>query len=111
MRADADGKEAHAAKLSNAQDGATGFAAAQVAALIRAGNELSGDRPLPELFRFILELAIDAVKGDRGILLTLENGELVPQANRGEGFRISTTVRNRVLDIRRFRAGPRHRQR
>src|SRR6185437_7714609 len=87
MRADADTK------------GKTqGFASAQVAALIRAGNELAGDRPLPELFRFILELAIDAVKGDRGILLTLENGELVPKANRGEGFRISSTVRKRVVE-------------
>ena len=76
----------------------SGFASAQVAALIRAGNELSGNRPLPELFRFILDLSIDAVKGDRGILLTLEDGTLVPQANRGEGFRISTTVRNRVVD-------------
>ncbi len=75
-----------------------GFAAGQVAALVRAGNELSGNRPLPELFRFILDLAIDAVKGARGILFTLENGELVPQANRGEGFRISGAVRDRVLD-------------
>ena len=31
------------------------LAASQVAALIRAGNELSGNRPLPELFRFILD--------------------------------------------------------
>jgi serine phosphatase RsbU (regulator of sigma subunit) len=76
----------------------SGFASAQVAALIRAGNELSGNRPLPELFRFILDLSIDAVKGDRGILLTLEDGVLVPRANRGEGFRISSTVRNRVVD-------------
>lgn len=85
MKADAKGKS-------------SGFASAQVAALIRAGNELSGNRPLPELFRFILDLAIDAVKGERGVLLTLDDGTLVPQANRGEGFRISTTVRNRVLD-------------
>jgi serine phosphatase RsbU (regulator of sigma subunit) len=76
----------------------SGFAAAHVAALVRAGNELTGDRPLPELFRFILDLAIDAVKGDRGILLTLENGDLVLQANRGEDFRISSAVRNRVID-------------
>ena len=88
-------------RAAEAKDGkgeTQGFAAAQVSALIRAGNELSGNRPLPELFRFILDLAIDAVKGDRGILLTLENGELVPQANRGEGFRISSTVRKRVID-------------
>jgi serine phosphatase RsbU (regulator of sigma subunit)/pSer/pThr/pTyr-binding forkhead associated (FHA) protein len=83
---------------ADAKGQSQGFAAAQVSALIRAGNELAGQRPLPELFRFILELAIDAVKGDRGIILTLEDGKLVAQANRGEGFHISTTVRNRVLD-------------
>lgn len=91
MRADEKARE-------SAKGESGGLASAQVAALIRAGNELSGNRPLPELFRFILELAIDAVKGDRGILLTLENGDLVPQANRGEGFHISSTVRNRVVD-------------
>ena len=91
MRADEKAKQ-------EAKGESSGLASAQVAALIRAGNELSGNRPLPELFRFILELAIDAVKGDRGILLTLENGQLVPQANRGEGFHISSTVRNRVVD-------------
>jgi sigma-B regulation protein RsbU (phosphoserine phosphatase) len=95
MRADEKAKEA---KDGKGQGEPQGFASAQVAALIRAGNELSGDRPLPELFRFILELAIDAVKGDRGILLTLENGKLVPQANRGEGFRISSAVRDRVIE-------------
>src|SRR5262249_51847452 len=35
-----------------------GFADRQIAALVRAGNELSGHRPLPELFKFILDLAI-----------------------------------------------------
>ena len=76
---------------------AAGVAAAQISALVRAGNELSGHRPLPELFRFILDLAIGAVKADRGVLLTIEDGELVVRANKGEGFRISSTVRDRVL--------------
>jgi sigma-B regulation protein RsbU (phosphoserine phosphatase) len=98
MRADEEAKAGKDAGPARDEGQSSGLAAAQVAALIRAGNELSGNRPLPELFRFILELSIDAVKGDRGILLTLENGELVPQANRGEGFRISSTVRNRVVD-------------
>src|SRR3569833_482312 len=80
------------------QGESSALASTQVAALIRAGNELSGNRPLPELFRFILDLAIDAVKGARGILLTLEDGQLVPRANRGEGFRISSAVRSRVLE-------------
>ena len=79
-------------------DGDSGVAAAQVSALIRAGNELASHRPLPELFRFILDLAIQAVKADRGVLLTLEDRELVVRANKGEGFHISSAVRDRVLN-------------
>jgi serine phosphatase RsbU (regulator of sigma subunit) len=74
------------------------LAATHVSALIRAGNELAGNRPLQELFPFILDLAIEAVKAGRGVLMTLENGELVARANQGEGFRISSTVRDRVLN-------------
>ena len=48
------------------------LAATHVSALIRAGNELAGHSPLPELFRFILELSIQAVNADRGVLMTLE---------------------------------------
>jgi sigma-B regulation protein RsbU (phosphoserine phosphatase) len=73
-------------------------AANHVSALIRAGNELSGHRPLPELFRFILDLSIQTVSASRGVLMTLEDGELVVRANKGEGFRISTAVRDRVLN-------------
>jgi serine phosphatase RsbU (regulator of sigma subunit)/pSer/pThr/pTyr-binding forkhead associated (FHA) protein len=69
-----------------------------VSALIRAGNELAGHRPLPELFRFILDLSIQTVRANRGVLLTLEGGELVVQSNQGEGFHISTAVRDRVLN-------------
>ena len=32
-----------------------------------------------------------------GVILTLENGELRPQASRGDGFRISVAVRDRVV--------------
>ncbi len=74
------------------------LAANHVSALIRAGNELAGNRPLPELFRFILDLSIQAVQGNRGVLMTLEGGELVVQANQGDGFRISAAVRDRVLN-------------
>ncbi len=69
-----------------------------VSALIRAGNELSGQRPLPELFAFILQLAIESVGADRGVLFTLENDALHLQAIRGEGFTISQSVRDRVLN-------------
>ena len=71
--------------------------ATAVQALIRAGNELAGERPLPELFRFILNLAIEAVSAERGILMTLEGQKLEVRATRGEGFRISNAVRDRVL--------------
>ena len=74
------------------------LAATHVSALIRAGNELAGNRPLQELFPFILDLAIEAVKAGRGVLMTLEHGELVARANKGEGFRISSAVRDRVLN-------------
>lgn len=70
----------------------------QVSALIRAGRELAGHRPLPELFRFILDLSIEAVGAERGVLMTVEGDRLIMRAARGDGFRISTAVRDRVLD-------------
>ncbi|MDQ6700465.1 MAG: SpoIIE family protein phosphatase [Acidobacteriota bacterium] len=73
---------------------------AHVNAVLRAGNELAGHRPLPELFRFILDLSIQAVSADRGVLMIVEDDELVVKANKGEGFRISVTVRDRVLKSR-----------
>lgn len=68
-----------------------------VAALIRAGQELAGHRPLDELFELILDLSIQAVGAERGVLMTLEGEDLVVRSVRGEGFRISSTVRDRVL--------------
>jgi len=73
-------------------------AANHLSALITAGNELAGHRPLPELFRLILDLSIQAVNATRGVLMTLEDGDLTVRANKGEGFRISSAVRDRVLN-------------
>ncbi len=70
---------------------------APLQALIRAGQELSENRPLEELFQVILDLAIQAVNAQRGVLLLLEGDELLPKAHKGEGFRISTAVRDKVL--------------
>src|SRR5579863_7040311 len=72
-------------------------ASAPMQALIRAGQELSEARPLAELFPVILDLAIQAVNAQRGVLLLLEGEELVPRAHKGDNFRISTAVRDRVL--------------
>jgi phosphoserine phosphatase RsbU/P len=70
----------------------------QMYALIKAGRELAGHRPLGELFQVILDLSVDAVCAGRGVLMTLEDGVLHVRANRGDGFQISSTVRDRVLN-------------
>lgn len=68
-----------------------------VRALIRAGQELASHQPLEEVFSVILQLALSAVQGERGVILTLEKGELILRASKGEGFALSTKVRDRVL--------------
>src|ERR1022692_530944 len=75
-------------------------ASAPMQALIRAGQELSENQTLQELFPVILDLAIQAVNAQRGVLMILEGGDLVPRAHKGDGFRISTAVRDRVLNER-----------
>jgi len=69
----------------------------QTRALIRAGRELAGHRPLGELFQVIMDLSVEAVCAGRGVLMTLEGEELQVRAHRGDGFKISNTVRDRVL--------------
>ncbi|HLK69918.1 MAG TPA: SpoIIE family protein phosphatase [Bryobacteraceae bacterium] len=71
---------------------------APMQALIRAGQELSENRPLNELFQVILDLAIKAVNAQRGVLLLLEGETLVARAHKGDGFRISTAVRDKVIN-------------
>ncbi len=68
-----------------------------VGALIRAGQELAGHRPLEELFQVILTLALSAMGAKRGVIMTIENGELMVRASAGDGFFISTAVRDRIL--------------
>jgi sigma-B regulation protein RsbU (phosphoserine phosphatase) len=70
----------------------------QMRALIRAGRELAGHRPLGELFPLIMDLSVEAVMAGRGVLMTLDGAELNVQAARGEGFKISSTVRDRVIN-------------
>jgi sigma-B regulation protein RsbU (phosphoserine phosphatase) len=69
----------------------------QMRALIRAGQELSAHRPLGELFQVVMDLSMEAVAAGRGVLMTLEGDQLSVRAARGEGFKISSTVRDRVL--------------
>ena len=70
----------------------------RVQALLDAGREISGDRPIEELFQVILDLVVSAVGGSRAVILTSgPDGQLVPRAMRGSGFRISSAVRDRVM--------------
>jgi sigma-B regulation protein RsbU (phosphoserine phosphatase) len=69
----------------------------QMRALIRAGRELAGHRPLDELFQVIMDLSVEAVYAGRGLLMTLEGDQLKVRVARGEGFKISSTVRDRVI--------------
>ena len=71
-----------------------------IEALVRAGRELAGGRPLSELFKILLDLAIEAAGAQRGVLITSENGQDAVRAQRGSAFRISRTVRDRVLEGR-----------
>uniref|UniRef100_Q021I4 Serine phosphatase n=1 Tax=Solibacter usitatus (strain Ellin6076) TaxID=234267 RepID=Q021I4_SOLUE len=75
-------------------------ASAPMQALIRAGLELSENRPLNELFPVILDLSIQAVNAQRGVLMILDGDQLIPRAHKGDGFRISTAVRDKVLKER-----------
>jgi phosphoserine phosphatase RsbU/P len=70
----------------------------QMRALIRAGRELACHRPLAELFPLIMDLSVEAVMAGRGVLMTLDGEDLNVRAARGEGFKISTTVRDRVIN-------------
>jgi serine phosphatase RsbU (regulator of sigma subunit) len=79
-------------------DKAGAKAAAPIQALIRAGQELAENRPLEELLPIVLDLAIQAVNAQRGVLLILEGDSLVARARKGEGFRISTAVRDKVMN-------------
>lgn len=70
-------------------------------ALIRAGRELAGHMPLDKLFELILNLSVDAVGAARGVLMILDEGELQVRASKGAGFRISSHVRDLVINEKR----------
>ncbi|MDZ7637571.1 MAG: FHA domain-containing protein [Bryobacterales bacterium] len=79
-----------------------GVAQKQMEALVRAGRELAGLRPLNELFpNLILDLSLSAVSARRGVLMILEGAQLVPKAARGDNFRISKAVCEQVMEQRK----------
>ncbi len=78
-------------------EGEIPLASTAVRALVQAGRELSGRRPLAELFPIILNLSLEAVGAERGAVMILEGDRLVVRAVKGEGLEMSTTVRDKVL--------------
>ncbi|HSF14540.1 MAG TPA: GAF domain-containing protein [Vicinamibacteria bacterium] len=83
---------------SRVEDVARGPHVGALWAFVRAGRELVVRRPLQELFRIILDLSLEAVGAERGVLLTLDEGDrLVVQASRGSELQISSRVREKVL--------------
>jgi phosphoserine phosphatase RsbU/P len=68
-------------------------------ALVRAARELAGHGALDKLFEVVLSFSLDAVRASRGVVMTREpNGDFRTRAIRGEGFRISRTVRDLVTN-------------
>jgi serine phosphatase RsbU (regulator of sigma subunit) len=72
-----------------------------IQALIRAGQSFAEARTLDELFPVVLDVVIEAVNAQRGVLLFQQADSLVPKAHKGEGFRISSTVRDQVMKDRK----------
>ena len=70
-------------------------------AVITAGRELATHLPLEKLFDLILELSVEAVGAARGVLMTLEGGELQVRSAKGQGWRISSHVRDLVIQEKR----------
>ncbi len=70
-------------------------------ALITAGRELATHLPLDKLFDLILELSAEAAGAARGMLMTIENGELHVRSTKGAELRISSHVRDMVIQERR----------
>jgi len=90
------------ASLDNllAEEGESG-ATGHNRALIRAGRELAGHMPLDKLFDLIMNLSIEAVGASRGVLMTFEGDELQISASKGAGIRISSHVRDLVINSKR----------
>jgi len=70
-------------------------------ALITAGRELATHLPLNKLFDLILNLSVEAAGAARGVLMTLENGQLEVRSAKGDGLRISSHVRDMVIREKR----------
>ena len=89
------------ATLRAAIEGEAAAGQKHMQAMIRAGRELSGNMPLEDLFDLILKLSVETAGASRGALMLLEDGELKVRATIGAGLRISSSVRDAVVNEKR----------
>jgi phosphoserine phosphatase RsbU/P len=88
-----------ALQISTDLAGRPTLAHAHLGALVRAGRELARHGALEKLFELVLDLSLAAVKASRGVVMAYEGGGgLKSRAMRGEGLRISTGVRDLVMN-------------
>ena len=73
-------------------------ASAPLQALLQFGERMAQFPSLNDMLPGTLDLAIQAVSAQRGVLMLIEGDQLVAKAHKGEGFRISTMVRDKVLN-------------
>ena len=73
-------------------------ASAPLQALLKYGEQLSLYPSLNDMLPATLDLAIQAVNAQRGVLMLLEGDQLVAKAHKGDGFRISTAVRDKAVN-------------
>jgi serine phosphatase RsbU (regulator of sigma subunit) len=71
---------------------------APLQALLKFGEQTSLYPSMEEMLPATLELAIQAVSAQRGVLMLLEGDQLVVKAHKGDGFRISSTVRDKAIN-------------
>jgi serine phosphatase RsbU (regulator of sigma subunit) len=80
---------------------ASGQSSRHMQAIITAGRELATHLPLNKLFDLILDLSVEAAGAARGVLMTFENEELQVRSTKGHGLRISSHVRDLVIQEKR----------
>jgi serine phosphatase RsbU (regulator of sigma subunit)/pSer/pThr/pTyr-binding forkhead associated (FHA) protein len=90
-----------AESLQGLIDGGGGQSSRHMQAIITAGRELATHLPLDRLFDLILDLSMEAAGAARGLLMTYENNELQVRSTKGHGLRISSHVRDLVIQERR----------
>ncbi len=71
---------------------------APLQAVLKFGEQLSVYNSLNDMLPVTLDLAIQAVSAQRGVLMLLEGDQLTVKAHKGEGFRISSTVRDKAIN-------------